>query len=130
MSSSDSASQSSGWLLSFYSLISIYVASRVIEYVISGASSNKLIFIIFSQHNEELKNFVLRHLDRTATYIKSKGMYTDADKEMIFLVVPQNEVPMVKRVVKECDPAAFVVITDAYDTFGEGFKPLQDKSEF
>ncbi|MGN0006818.1 MAG: YitT family protein [Alistipes sp.] len=119
----------SGWLLSLYSLIAIYVSSRVLAYVIAGASNNKLLFIISEKHNDKLKDFILKDLDRTATYIKAKGMYTDNDKEMTFLVVPSREVVPVQRIIKEYDPTVFLVITDAYDTFGEGFKPLPEKTE-
>lgn len=118
-----------GWLLSLYSLISIYVASRVIAYVIDGASYDKLLFIITDKHSEELRRFILEELDRSATYIKTNGMYTHNDKEMIFLVISRKEVAPVQRVIKECDPSAFVVVTDAYDTYGEGFKKLPDKND-
>ena len=51
-------------------------------------------------------------------------MYTNNDKEMIFLVVSRKEVRNVQQKIKEFDPQAFVVVTDAYDTFGQGFKPF------
>ncbi|MEE0827975.1 MAG: YitT family protein, partial [Alistipes finegoldii] len=59
----------------------------------------------------------------------SKGMYTDASRDMIFLVVSRKEVHLVQHKIKEIDPAAFVVVTDAYETFGEGFKQFPDKNE-
>ncbi len=121
--------EGSGWLLSFYSLISIFVASRVIAYVIDGASYDKLIFIVSDTRQDELRRFITVDLDRSATYIKARGMYTGDDKEMIFLVVSRKEVQMVQHKVKEIDPRAFMVVTDAYDTFGEGFKPLPDGDE-
>ncbi|MBQ9138818.1 MAG: YitT family protein [Alistipes sp.] len=118
-----------GWLLSLYSLITIYVTSRVLAYTINGASYNKLIFIILNEHNETLKEFILKDLDRSATYIQSRGMYSGSEKEMIFLVVPNKDVPLVQSTIREVDPTAFIVVTDAYDTFGEGFKPLPEKDE-
>lgn len=118
-----------GWLLSLYSLITIYVTSRVLAYTINGASYNKLIFIILNEHNDTLKEFILTDLDRSATYIESRGMYSGKDKEMIFLVVPNKDVPLVQRAIKELDPTAFIVVTDAYDTYGEGFKPLPEKDD-
>jgi uncharacterized membrane-anchored protein YitT (DUF2179 family) len=118
-----------GWLLSLYSLITIYVTSRVLEYTINGASYNKLIFIILNKHNETLKEFILKDLDRSATYIQSRGMYSNDEKEMIFLVIPNKDVPLVQNTIREVDPTAFIVVTDAYDTFGEGFKPLPEKDE-
>ena len=117
-----------GWMLTLYSLITIYISSRVIAYLLDGASYDKLLFIISDQH-EELKRFIIEDLDRSATYIKSKGMYTDAQRDMIFLVVSRKEVRLVQHKIKEIDPAAFVVVTDAYETFGEGFKQFPDKNE-
>ena len=118
-----------GWLLSLYSLITIYVTSRVLEFTIKGTSSNKLIFIILKEHNETLKQFILNDLDRSATYIESRGMYSNDEREMIFLVVPNKDVPLVQSTIREFDPTAFIVVSDAYDTFGEGFKPLPSKDE-
>lgn len=118
-----------GWLLSLYSLITIYVTSRVLEFTIKGTSSNKLIFIILKEHNQTLKHFILNDLDRSATYIESRGMYSNDEKEMIFLVVPNKDVPLVQSTIRELDPTAFIVVSDAYDTFGEGFKPLPTKDE-
>lgn len=117
-----------GWMLTLYSLITIYTSSRVVAYMLDGASYDKLLFIISEEH-ELLKRFIIDDLDRSATYIKSKGMYTDAQRDMIFLVVSRKEVHLVQHKIKEIDPKAFVVVTDAYDTYGEGFKPLPDKNE-
>lgn len=117
------------WHLSFYSLISIFVISRVIAYVINGAKEDKLLFVISDHRLTDLHQFILRDLDRTATCIKSSGLYTGAEKEMLFLVVSHKEVTAVKHKIKEADPRAFVVVTDAYDTFGEGWKPLPSADE-
>ena len=117
-----------GWMLTLYSLITIYISSRVIAYLLDGASYDKLLFII-SDHHEELKRFIIDDLDRSATYIKSKGMYTDSLRDMIFLVVSRKEVRLVQHKIKEIDPKAFVVVTDAYETFGEGFKQFPEKNE-
>ncbi len=118
-------SSGEGWLLTLYSLIIIYITSRVVAYMLDGASYDKLLFII-SDNMDGLKQFILHDLDRSATYIKSRGMYTGKDRDMIFLVVSRKEVRQVQHKIREIDPKAFVVVTDAYDTFGEGFKPLPD----
>ena len=114
-----------GWLLTLYSLIIIYITSRVVAYMLDGASYDKLLFII-SDDIDDLKHFIIHDLDRSATYIQSRGMYTGKEREMIFLVVSRKEVRQVQHKIREIDPKAFVVVTDAYDTFGEGFKPLPD----
>ena len=120
------AVEGGSWLL-FYSLITIYVSSRVLAYVIDGASYDKLLFIISENHHAELRDFIIEDMDRSGTYIKGKGMYTDQDREMIFVVVSRKEVHLVQNKVREIDPKAFMVVTDAYETFGEGFKQFPDK---
>ena len=121
--------ETGGWMLSLYSLIAIFLSSRVIARVIDGASYDKMIFIVSENHQEELRRFITVDLDRSATYIKARGMYTGAEKEMIFLVVSRKEVKSVELRIKDIDPQAFMVVTDAYDTYGEGFKPLPDKDD-
>lgn len=118
----------SGWLLTIYSLVIIYVSSRVLAYMLDGASYDKLLFII-TDHHAELKRFILEDLERSATYIRSRGMYTDAEREMIFLVVSRKEVRRVQQQIKQIDPRAFLVVTDAYDTYGEGFKAFPEDGE-
>ena len=124
----DEASQPS-WHLSFYSLIAIFVTSRVVAYVINGEKNDKLLFVISDMNMTALHEYILKDLDRTATCIKSSGLYTKADKEMLFLVVSYKEVAGIKHKIKEVDPRAFVVVTDAYDTFGEGWKQLPSAGE-
>lgn len=121
--------EAGGWLLSLYSLIAIYISSRVLAYMLDGASYDRIIFIITSHHNEEFRKFILEDLERSGTYIKSSGMYTQSEKEMIFLVVPRHELTKVQRAIKDYDPKAFMVVANAYNTFGEGFKPMPEKHE-
>ena len=108
--------------LSLYSLIAIFICSRVIAYMITGAKNDKLIFVISDKELPDLHKYILKDLDRTATCIKSSGLYT-------FLVVSYKEVAGVKATIKLADPRAFVVVTDAYDTFGEGWKQLPSPNE-
>ena len=103
----------------------IFICSRVVARVIDGASYDKLLFII-SDENEKLRTFILEDLERSATFIKARGMYSEEEKDMIFLVVDRKEVHAVQRKVQEIDPKAFFVVTDAYDTYGEGFKPFPE----
>ena len=115
-----------GWMLTLYSLITIYITSRVVAYMLDGASYDKLLFIN-STRQEELRRFIIEDLDRSATYIKATGMYSGRDNDMIFLVVSRKEVHHVLGKIRDIDPRAFSVVTDAYDTYGEGFKPFPDK---
>ena len=121
--------QQPSWHLSFYSLIAIFVSSRVLAYVINGAKDDKIIFVISDIEMHDLHCFILKNLERTATRIKSSGLYTNNEKEMLFIVVNRQEANRIKHIIKETDPRAFVVMTDAYDTYGEGWKPLPSANE-
>lgn len=115
--------------LSLYSLLCIYISSRVIAFVISGSKDDKMMFVISDSDLVTLHEFILTELDRTATFIKAQGLYSHNDKEMLFLVVKQKEIMSVKKKIKEADPRAFVVVTDAYDILGEGWQQLPNKDD-
>lgn len=115
------------WRLPLYSLVTIFVTTRMIDYVIDGASYDKLLFIISEKH-DEIRRFILDDMGRGGTAIKSSGLYTAKSKEMIFVVVSRSEVSMLQSKIHFIDPESFVVIVDAYETYGDGFKAFPEKS--
>lgn len=114
------------WHLSFYSLVACFVIASTISFVLSGQASNKLVYVIGSSAEscDRLHGYILHTLDRGATIIKAKGLYSGLEREMIFIVVTRREVMPLKQMITMADPGAFVVITDAYDIYGQGFKRL------
>ena len=115
--------------LSFYSLIAIYVTSRVINVVLNGAQSDRLIFIVSINRRDELRDFILKQLDRTATIINSYGLYTLDRNTTLMLVVKNKELDSVKRAIRKIDPNAFITVTDAHATYGEGWNTLPEEDE-
>ena len=99
--------------LSLYSLIAIFICSRVIAYMITGAKNDELIFVISDKELPDLHKYILKDLDRTATCIKSSGLYTKEEKEMIFLVVSYKEVAGGKNTINNAAPRDFVGVTGA-----------------
>ena len=112
------------WQLPLYSLISIYVSSKAVDMVLDGATYEKLLFVI-SEKNDAIKHYILEELGRGGTYIKSSGMYTDKDRDMIFLVVSRKEIAAVKSKLHDIDDKSFVVVVDAHETYGDGFKKFE-----
>lgn len=112
------------WKLPLYSLVTIFVSSRVIDYIVDGGSGDKLLFILSGKH-DQIRDYILDGLDRGGTYIKASGMYTGADKEMIFVVVSRREVSLMRDRIREVDPDAFMIVVDAHETLGEGFKTFE-----
>lgn len=115
--------------LSIYSLVSIYLSSRMVAYTLNGSKDDKIVFIISDKPLEPLRKYIIEDLDRTATRIKTSGLYSGEEKQMIFFVASYKEVQSLKIKIKEADPKAFVIVTDAYDTYGEGWKQLPNAGE-
>ncbi len=107
--------------LALYALIALFVTSKVIDVVQEGVNYAKAAFII-SGASEEIAGRVLTELGRGATLLHGKGMYTRTDRDMLFVIVSRAEIAQLKELVWEIDPRAFVVIGDAHEVLGEGFK--------
>lgn len=112
------------WKLPLYSLITIAVASKVIDIIVEGASTDKLLFII-SDRKSEVKEYIISELNRGGTFIKASGMYSENDKNMVFVVVSRNQLPIVKHRINEIDKEAFITIVNANEIMGQGFKKFQ-----
>lgn len=117
------------WMLSLYSLICIFLMSRTLAYVITGSKNNKLMFIITQSRGEEMTEFILHKLDRTATVLPSNGLYSGEGHEVLMMVVRRHEVDIVTSTINQIDPHVFVIVTDAYDTFGCRWRNFPDKSD-
>ncbi len=64
----------------------------------------------------------MKNYGRGVTSIHGKGMYTKHDKEVLLCVLSRLEIIEARRIIKEIDPSAFIVITNAREVYGEGFK--------
>jgi len=109
------------WELALYALISIFVCTRVIDAVQEGISYAKAFFII-SDHTDLIADKILNDLDRGATALKGRGLYTGTDREVILSVVNRSEVSRLKDIVYQVDPRAFIIVADVREVLGEGFK--------
>jgi uncharacterized membrane-anchored protein YitT (DUF2179 family) len=111
--------------LPLYSMLTIWIAVQIIDLVVEGRNYDKILFIV-SDRQEEIREFILRDLDRSGTMIRSTGMYTGGERNMIFLVVSRREIVPVKQRLHQIDPCMFVVVVDANETLGEGFRPFSE----
>lgn len=114
------------WLVPLYSLVTIFVCTKVIDFVIEGGSGDKLLFIL-SKENDAIRSFIITELERGGTFIKAAGMYTNAPKEMIFVVISRREMTLVEEFVHRCDPEAFMVVVNAHETLGDGFRRFEER---
>lgn len=110
-----------------YAAITIYITGIVIDKVSNGFDSAKLLQII-TEYPTELSEKIMTQMDRGVTLIKSRGAYTGKDREMVFIVVKRFELQRLKKMVKELDPRAFIIIGDVSEVLGEGFEKKENRS--
>jgi uncharacterized membrane-anchored protein YitT (DUF2179 family) len=104
-----------------YALVGLYVTGKTIDMVQVGLGYAKVAFII-SEEEEKIRQVLLHDLDRGVTRISASGGYTDQERPVLMCVVNQMEVAKLKELVRLTDPNAFVVVADANEVLGEGFK--------
>ena len=103
-----------------YSMISIFIASKVMDMILYGSFEGKML-LIFSDKYEAISDYIMNSLERGVTWLDGEGAYSKAEKHIICCAVHKNEYSKVKRKVKEIDPNAFIIITNAGEVLGMGF---------
>ncbi len=107
--------------LSVYAAIAMVVGSVVLDKVLYGGDSAKLIFIISDKHTE-ITAELLEKIDLGVTLLQGEGAYMQKPKKVIFCAAKKHTFPKIRDVVKATDPAAFMIISSATEIFGKGYK--------
>ncbi|MCM3711251.1 YitT family protein [Sporosarcina luteola] len=106
--------------LALYALMSIYVTSKVIDFVQLQTSPTKLVLII-TEHEEKIQSVIQNEIDRGLTKVKSTGGYSNDEKTMILCVVEQSEAVYLKKLLQTAEPSSFVIFLNASEILGLGF---------
>lgn len=104
-----------------YALIGLFTTTKTIDIIQLGFSQSKMVYIITSQE-QTMKDAIYQQVNRGVTKITGVGGYTEQERPILMVVVYQTEFTRLKQVVKQIDPHAFVIVSDAYEVVGEGFK--------
>jgi uncharacterized membrane-anchored protein YitT (DUF2179 family) len=112
------------WNLALYALVALYVAGVAAELALEGRGMVRSATIISTKPDAIAKQLLI-DLQRGVTMWPGVGMYTGEARQILFCVVSRAEVGQLQAIVREVDPAAFVVIGQAHEALGEGFKPLE-----
>lgn len=107
--------------IGLYSAIAIYLMGKMIDIVFEGVYFTKTMFIVSNRYKEIAKQ-IEEKIDRGSTAIYGKGMYTREKKMVLWCVASRSEVGKIKEITKEIDPKAFIVISNAREAWGKGFK--------
>lgn len=103
-----------------YGVITLTVASRVIDIVLVGASVQKTIFII-TDETEKIRAEILENFDRGVTLLDARGGFQNDPKEMMMVVIEEREITDLREMIIDTDDDAFVVVMAASEVMGRGF---------
>lgn len=106
-----------GWDKAMYSILTYFIASKTIDIVMEGLNSSKSVRIV-SEKYREIGKMIIKELDVSVTYIRSKGGYSGLDNVLTFCVVSRLELAKLKQLVKDIDPKAFLVIENVHEVEG------------
>ena len=107
--------------IGLYSWITIFVVGKVIDIVFEGINFCKMVYIISDKY-EKIGDEIIESLNKGATGIYSKGLYLKKDKQIIMCIVKRSEVSKIKNLSKKIDRNSFIIVTDAREVYGLGFK--------
>ncbi|CAN7588002.1 YitT family protein [Paenibacillus sp. LjRoot153] len=104
-----------------YSLVAVFVTSRIIDYISEGAYAAKA-FTIISEQPGVLAESITKVLDRGVTLFPARGAYSGNTKEVVYCVVYRHETRQLRELIHAVDPRAFIIVGDVHEVIGEGFK--------
>ncbi|KPH76045.1 membrane protein [Oceanobacillus caeni] len=110
-----------------YTLVAVYVAARVIDFLQEGAYSAKGATII-SDHSDEIAELIKKKMDRGVTVLDGRGSYSGIKRDVLYCIVGRNEIVRLKSIIRNVDPHAFVAVTTVHDVLGEGFTLDENKN--
>ncbi len=107
--------------IGLYSAIAIYLYGKLIDVVFEGVYYTKLLFII-SDKNEEIAKRIVRDVERGVTGLYGKGMYSHNDRLVLICAAARGDIIKIKTIAKEVDQKCFIVVANAREVLGKGFK--------
>ncbi len=103
-----------------YGIISMVCSTQAIDAILYGMNKGTMV-MINSSKNHEIAGFIMARLDRGTTFFKSVGGYSQKECETLMCVVDRKQFYLVKEIIDECDPGAFVIVSETKEVYGEGF---------
>ena len=104
-----------------YSTITIYLMGKMLDIFFEGIDFAKIVYIISPKYKEISKE-ISEEIRRGSTALYGKGMYREEEKNILMCVASRGEIRQIRKIVREIDKEAFIVIANAREVFGEGFK--------
>lgn len=109
-----------------YAVISLYIASTTIDAILNGLDNARSAYIITKKY-EEVAAAIMTELGRGVTYLYGEGAFSGEKEKVILCAVKRQQAALLKNAVARADPSAFMIVTDAREVLGSGFKEYETK---
>lgn len=106
-----------------YGLLMSFTSGRVVDAILNGADSAKSVMIVTHQP-QLIADSIIHQLHRSATILNGTGAYNHEDTYVLLCVVRKSEFFQLKRVIREADPYSFVIVNEANQILGKGFRAI------
>lgn len=103
-----------------YAVITLYICSRVMDGILYGMNVERMAFII-SDQIPLIVTAISDRLGRGATLLHGEGAYSGEARKIILCAIKRQQIAQLKGIIKEADPKAFLILTEANEVLGEGF---------
>ncbi len=112
--------------LPIYSIILIFIESKIIDIIVEGVTTYKTVFII-TDKVDEVKDYILNDLERGGTCFPGIGLYQGQERRMIYVTLDRTDLVKLKANLRHLDPHAFVNVIESAEIMGLGFKALPEE---
>ncbi len=109
------------WEVSLYSAIALFISAYIIDLIIEGGDFAKIAYVI-TEFPERLSGEISEKLERGTTLLHGSSFYTNSKRPVLMCVMKSHEITKLKILIKEIDQNAFVIVSDAREVLGKGFK--------
>ena len=107
-----------------YGMIALYISTVVMDMVLYGLDQSKVAYIITS-NPRPMAAEIDKQLDRGTTFLHGEGSFTGQDKLVLMCAFKQRQIVPLKEIVHQLDPDAFMIVCNAHDVLGQGFRRYQ-----
>ncbi len=111
------------WENALYAIVMLYINGIAAEVATEGSNVVRTAMII-TKNTPAVTQQILENMERGVTLLNGRGAYTGEERDVLYTVITRSEINQLKALVREADPHAFIVIGQAHEALGEGFKPL------
>ena len=100
-----------------YGLVALYISTIVMDGVLYGLDNARVAYIISDKYHA-----IIHDMDRGVTILHGEGAWSGAEKRVLLVAFKQRQIVALKRTVKEIDPTAFLIVCEAHEVLGDGFR--------